>query len=73
VWDDRLTQFWNEVWLEFSPLRICFPRLLGVCDNKEGTIAEYADRGWHLGLRRMLGAEEMREWTGLHSLLVVSE
>jgi hypothetical protein len=42
-------------------LRVCFPRLFKVYDNKEGSIAEYAARGWHLRLRRMLGEEEMKE------------
>jgi hypothetical protein len=64
-----LTQFWNDVWLESVPLRVCFPRLSEICDNKEGSVAEYAARGWHLGLRRMLGEDEMKEWTDLQSIL----
>jgi hypothetical protein len=28
-----LTQFWNDVWLQSSPLRICFPILFDICDN----------------------------------------
>jgi hypothetical protein len=27
------------------------------------SVADYAAKGWQLGLRRMLGDEEMREWT----------
>jgi hypothetical protein len=69
VGDGKLTQSWNDVWLQSSPLRICYPKLFEVCDNKEGSMAECAARGWQLGLRCMLGPEEMREWTDLQSLL----
>jgi hypothetical protein len=52
-------------------LRVCFPNLFEVCDNKEGFVADCAGRGWQLGLRRMLGPEEMRGWTELQALLRV--
>jgi hypothetical protein len=45
VGDGRLAQFWNDVWLKFVPLRVCFPRLPEICDNKEGSVPEYAARG----------------------------
>jgi hypothetical protein len=48
---------------------VCFLRLFEVCDNKEGTVADCAVKGWHLGLRRMLGDEEMSEWTDLQTKL----
>jgi hypothetical protein len=69
VGDDKLTSFWNDVWLESSLLRICFPELFEVCDSEVGSVADYAARGWHIGLRHMLGTEEMREWTDLQELL----
>jgi hypothetical protein len=31
--------------LESVPLRVCFPRLFEVCDNKEGTVADCAVKG----------------------------
>jgi hypothetical protein len=55
---------WN-----LPPLRVCFPRLFEICDNKEGAIVDYAARGWQLRLIRMLGDDEMREWTDLQSML----
>jgi hypothetical protein len=45
VGDGGLTQLWNDVWLEPSPLRICYPKLFEVCDNKDGSVAEYAATG----------------------------
>jgi hypothetical protein len=67
--DGRLTQLWNDVCMESTPLRVCFPRLFEVYDNKEGTVAEYAANDWQLNLRRMLGEEEMSEWTDLQTKL----
>jgi hypothetical protein len=37
VGDGKLTQLWNDVWLEFVPLRANFPKLFEICDNKEGS------------------------------------
>jgi hypothetical protein len=42
---------------------VSFPKLFEICDNKEGSTTDYATKGWQLGLRRMLGDEQMREWT----------
>jgi hypothetical protein len=47
---------------------VYFLRLFEVCDNKEGIVAEYAAKGWHLELRRMVGDEEMMEWIELQSM-----
>jgi hypothetical protein len=45
VCDGKLNQLWNDVWLESVLLRVCFPRLFEVCDNKEGTVADCAVKG----------------------------
>jgi hypothetical protein len=48
---------------------VSFSKLFEICDNKEGSVANYAAKGWQLGLRRMLGDEEIREWTELQTKL----
>jgi hypothetical protein len=48
---------------------VSFSKLFEICDNKEGSIANYAVKGWQLGLRRMLGDEEIREWIELQTKL----
>jgi hypothetical protein len=34
VGDGKCTQFWNDVWITASPLRIGFPRIYDICENK---------------------------------------
>jgi hypothetical protein len=69
VGDGKLTQFWGDVWLTPSPLRLCFPRLFNICEDEFTSVAECAERGWQLVFRRLLGDEEMQEWRSLQSML----
>jgi hypothetical protein len=69
VKDGRLTQFWNDVWITSSPQRVGFPRLFAICENKELLVADCANMGWDFGRRRMLDADEYRDWNALQELL----
>jgi hypothetical protein len=33
VGDGKLTQFWNDVWVTSSPLRVGFPKLYDICED----------------------------------------
>jgi hypothetical protein len=45
VGDGKLTQFWNDVWAQPTPLRVCFPRLFAICKDKNISIARYVELG----------------------------
>jgi hypothetical protein len=63
------TQFWNDVWLTSSPLRISFSRLFDICDDPNVLVAYCVARGWMLGFRRMMGPEVHAEWLEIQGLL----
>jgi hypothetical protein len=69
VGDGKRTQFWNDVWITSSPLRISFPRIYDICDNKNISVAGCAQMDWHPHLRRMLDAQALVEWNQLQVLL----
>jgi hypothetical protein len=73
IGNEENTQFWNDVWLASSPLRLGFPRLFGICNETHMSVAEGARMDWHLSWRRMMGEEERKEWTDLQALLDVVE
>jgi hypothetical protein len=62
VGNEKLTSFWDDVWMSTVPLRIYFPRIHEVCDDKKISVAACAERGWQLRLRRMLDTEPYEEW-----------
>jgi hypothetical protein len=45
VGDGKLTQFWNDVWAQSTPLRVCFPKLFAICEDKNISVARYAELG----------------------------
>jgi hypothetical protein len=65
IGNGKLTQFWEDVWLTSSPLRLSFPALYIICNNKSISVSECANMGWQVQFRRMLGQEEMEEWMRL--------
>jgi hypothetical protein len=52
-----------------SPLRVCFPDLYAIYEDKNVSVAECAHVEWEIFFRRMLGTREFEEWTQLQRLL----
>jgi hypothetical protein len=43
-----LTQFWNDVCLVDTPLRIQFAKLYEICADQKATVAKCAANGWQI-------------------------
>ena len=43
------TYFWLDNWVGGAPLRVQFPRLFDLAENKEVTVREMKGRGWAVG------------------------
>jgi hypothetical protein len=69
VGNGKLSRIWNGVCVSSTPLRLCFPRLYAICENREILIANYGDMGWQLSFRRMLSSKEYAEWLELQEML----
>jgi hypothetical protein len=65
----ELTQFWNDVWLTSTPLRIGFHKLHEICSDCDISVASCARQNWEISFRRMLGEKEMEEWDSLQNML----
>jgi hypothetical protein len=65
---ENITQFWDDVWLTSSPLRIRFPKICEICVSPGMSLAECAQAEWQMNLRRMMGPAEVREWEELQTL-----
>jgi hypothetical protein len=63
------TQLWNDVWNTSSPLRVCFPRIYAICDDRGISVAKCARAGWAFHFRRMLGEAEAIEWSEMQGML----
>jgi hypothetical protein len=50
-------------------LRICFPKIFAICDDRNISVAKHAELNWELHFRRMLGDAEFSEWTEIHDVL----
>jgi hypothetical protein len=57
------------VWLTTSPLRIGFPGLYEICDDKDMSVAKCCEDNWEIGFRRMLNAEAYEDWLCLRGML----
>jgi hypothetical protein len=64
------TQFWGDVWLGDTPLRIQFTKLYEVCSVKKAMVAECAMDNWQIQFQRVLCPEAQVEWTELQDLLL---
>jgi len=65
-----LTRFWDDVWLGHTPLRIAFPRLYDLSNNKNGRVCQfYVNGDWNLNFRRTLGHHDLETWGILMDLL----
>jgi hypothetical protein len=69
VGNGELNDFWEDVWLTSSPLRVCFPKLYNIYRDGNVTMAQCADMEWQFRPRRMLGRAELEEWNELQALL----
>jgi hypothetical protein len=66
---EKLTQFWNDIWIASSPLRIFFPNLFAICEEKITSVADCAAAEWQINFRRVFGKIEMKEWSELQNML----
>jgi hypothetical protein len=64
-----LTQFWNDVWLVDTPLRIRFAKLYEVCADEKAMVVECDANDWQIQFQRMLTPEAKDEWVELQDLL----
>jgi hypothetical protein len=55
------TQLWNDVRIRPAPLRICFPRIFAICEDRDISVAKCAETNWDLHFRRMMGDAEFSE------------
>jgi hypothetical protein len=69
IGNGKITRFWDDVWLTSSPLRIGFPRVYEICEERDISVADCAKKNWNLKFRRMMSQEVYEEWTNLSNLL----
>ncbi|KAL4355431.1 hypothetical protein GQ457_06G037310 [Hibiscus cannabinus] len=72
--DGKSINFWNDTWACEIPLRIKFPRIFAVCQNKSGVVADFGYKvngvwSWNIPLRRQLFDWELEIWDSLLALL----
>jgi hypothetical protein len=48
VGNDSRTQLCNDVLIKSSSLRVCFPKIFAVCDDRGIYVAKCAEAGWAL-------------------------
>ncbi|KAF3647188.1 putative TMV resistance protein N-like [Capsicum annuum] len=54
------TKFWNDVWIDQSPLRELFPDLFQICDNPDVRVGDYwSEQGWDISFRRSVNDWEI--------------
>jgi hypothetical protein len=56
------------VWISPSPLRVGFPRLYDICEDRDISIVECAGVNWQLHFRRMLNPEAFEDWKELQEM-----
>jgi hypothetical protein len=64
VGNGQLTQFWNDVWVTSSPLRLHFLNLYAICEVKTLSVVDCANK-----FQGMVGETEIGEWSELQCLL----
>ncbi|XP_039017176.1 uncharacterized protein LOC120148050 [Hibiscus syriacus] len=67
-------EFWNDVWLGDVPLKILFPRLYVLSNNKAGKVMEFMVNNtsgwvWDIQMRRYLADWEIEQWLQLIIML----
>jgi hypothetical protein len=46
VGNGRITQFWNDIWIDSAQLRICYHILFAICGDKNISVAECTKTNW---------------------------
>ncbi|KAE8663132.1 putative AP2/ERF domain-containing transcription factor [Hibiscus syriacus] len=74
VGNDRSIDFWNDIWVNGSTLKIQFPRIFALSTNKRGKLVEFGGfvaNGWvwNIQLRRNLCDWELDQWLSLMLLI----
>jgi hypothetical protein len=57
------------VWISSSPLKIGFPKLYDICEDRFISVAKCVGDNWQIQFRRMLSAKAFREWDELQNIL----
>ncbi|KAJ1255620.1 hypothetical protein BS78_K181300 [Paspalum vaginatum] len=55
-------RFWDDVWLDECPLRVSYPNVYKICDDKNISVADAHSRGWNLSFRRRMTEIDLSEW-----------
>ncbi|KAE8704410.1 PHD finger family protein, putative isoform 2 [Hibiscus syriacus] len=74
VGNGRSIDFWNDIWVNGSTLKIQFPRIYALLTNKRGKLVEFGGfvaNGWvwNIQLRRNLCDWELDQWLSLMLLI----
>lgn len=65
----KQSRFWEEIWAGPIPLKLEFPTLYLLCEDKDSLVSDYwSGDGWKLGFKRPLGSD-MEEWESMMLLL----
>lgn len=66
----KLTRFWEDVWKGETPLRIAYPKLYDLSNNKSGLVCDfYVDGTWQINFRSSLVAQDLPIWEDLMNQL----
>ncbi|KAG2644017.1 hypothetical protein PVAP13_2KG399500 [Panicum virgatum] len=70
VKNGKSVRFWDDVWEGDTPLRITYPRLYDLSNDKTHLVRDLLKDGdWHLNFRRSLSESEMETWEDLMNRL----
>jgi hypothetical protein len=64
-----MTQFWYDVWITSSPLRVGFPKLYDICEDRCISVAKCVGANWEIQFRMRLSLEAIKEWEEMQELL----
>lgn len=60
VKDGKSTRFWEDVWRGDIPLKIAYPKLYELCNDKTRLVSDFYDDGeWYISFRRSLGGQTL--------------
>ena len=62
----RSTRFWDDIWKGNIPLRLAYPKLYDLSNNKSGLVKDFFVNGQcHLTFRRTLSPQDVDIWEEL--------
>jgi hypothetical protein len=65
----RYISFWKDVWLDDTPLCLCYPILYDLCLDQNCSVSEVAQKGWVVDCRVRLHGDIMEQWYCLVAIL----